>query len=115
MGKAWQAYCSVPIKSFHLELVGAEFLAQSPWRLYDFFWFDWILRDFFLYLYWKANTWITVPGSGENIYLGSDWQSRAESAYWRAVKACDHERENQVAEAGEEWQKIFGQQIPRTV
>jgi hypothetical protein len=29
--KSWQAYCSVPIKSFQLELVAAEFLAQSPW------------------------------------------------------------------------------------
>ncbi len=115
MGKAWQEHCSVPIKSFQLELIAAEFLAQSPWRIYDFFWFDWISRDFFLYLYWKANTWITVPGGTEVIYLDNDWQSRAESAYWRAVKACDYERDNQVAQAGEEWQKIFGPQIPRTV
>jgi len=115
MSKAWQETCSVPIKSFQLELIAAEFLAQSPWRIYDFFWFDWISRDFFLFLYWKANTWITVPGSSEVIYLGNDWQSRAASAYWRAVKACDFERDNQIAQAGDEWQKIFGQQIPRTV
>jgi Second Messenger Oligonucleotide or Dinucleotide Synthetase domain len=115
MSKAWQEVCSVPIKSFQLELIAAEFLAQSPWRSYDFFWFDWIARDFFLYLYWKANSWIAVPGTGEAIYLGSGWQSRTESAYWRAVKACEYERDNRVAEAGEEWQKISGQQIPRTV
>ena len=115
MSKAWQEHCSVPIKSFQLELIAAEFLAQSPWRLYDFFWFDWISRDFFLYLYWKANTCITVPGGTEVIYLGNDWHSRAQSAYWRAVKACDYERDNQVGEAGDEWQKIFGLQIPRTV
>jgi hypothetical protein len=115
MSKAWQEYCSVPIKSFQLELIAAEFLEQSPWRIYDFFWFDWISRDFFLYLYWKANTWITVPGGTGVIYLGNDWQSRALSAYWRAVKACDYERDDQVEQAGEEWQKIFGQQIPRTL
>lgn len=115
MMKAWQDYCSVPIKSFQLELVAAEFLAQCPWRIYDYFWFDWISRDFFAYLYWQANKWISVPGTGETIYLGDDWQSRAESAYGRAVKACDYERDNYVVLAGEEWQKIFGQQIPRTV
>ena len=115
MMKAWQSYCSVPIKSFQLELVAAEFLAQCPWRMYDYFWFDWISQDFFAYLYWKANKWINVPGSGESIYLGDDWQSRAESAYYRAVKACDYERDNYVRLAGEEWQKIFGQQIPRSV
>ena len=77
MSKAWQEYCSVPLKSFQLELIAAEFMAQSPWRFYDFFRFDWISRDFFLFLYWKANTWITVPGSSEVIHLGNEWQSRA--------------------------------------
>lgn len=115
MTKAWQEHCSVPLKSFQLELIAAEFLAQSPWRIYDFFWFDWISRDFFQYLYWKANKSITVPGSPEVICLGDDWQSRALSAYWRAVKACGYEWDNQIAGAGDEWQKIFGQQIPRTV
>src|SRR5262249_50393220 len=95
--KAWQGYCSVPIKSFQLELVAAEFLAQCPWRIYDYFWFDWITRDFFAYLYWKANKWISVPGTSESIYLGDDWKSRAESAYWRGVKTCEYERDNYLA------------------
>ncbi len=115
MLKAWQAYCSVPIKSFQLELLAADFISKSLWRRYDFFWFDWISRDFFAYLYHRANTFIAVPGTLETIHLGNDWQSRAESAYWRAVKACDHEQYNRVDAAGEEWQKIFGSQIPRTI
>jgi Second Messenger Oligonucleotide or Dinucleotide Synthetase domain len=115
MLKAWQAWCSVPVKSFQLELLAADFVGKSPWRLYDFFWFDWITRDFFAYLYYRANSFVAVPGTLETIYLGNDWQSRAESAYYRAVKACDYEERNQVDAAGEEWQKIFGPQIPRTV
>src|SRR2546430_11990480 len=35
-----QEHCSVPLKSFQLELIAAEFLAQSPWRIYDFLWFE---------------------------------------------------------------------------
>ena len=58
----WQEHCSVPLKSFQLELVAAEFLAQSPWRIYDLFWFDWISRDFFQYLYWKAKQIDYRPG-----------------------------------------------------
>jgi hypothetical protein len=115
MLKAWQAYCSVPIKSFQLELLAADFISNSPWRLRDFFWFDWITRDFFAYLYHRANAFISVPGTLETIYLGNDWQSRAESAYRRAVKACDHDQYNRVDAAGEEWQKLFGSQIPRTI
>jgi hypothetical protein len=115
MLKAWQVYCSVPIKSFQLELLAADFLGKSPWRLRDFFWFDWITRDFFAYLYHRPNTFVTVAGTLETIYLGNDWQSRAETAYYRAVKACDYEERNRLAAAGEEWQKIFGLQIPQSV
>lgn len=113
MLKAWQAWCSVPIKSFQLELLAAEFIAQSPWRLKDWFYFDWIIRDFFAFLYHRANSFIFVPGTFEPIYLGNAWQSRTESAYHRAVKACAYEYDNQVIDAGEEWQKIFGTDIPR--
>jgi hypothetical protein len=115
MLKAWQANCSVPIKSFQLELLAADFLGQSPWRFKDFFWFDWIIRDFFAYLYHRANLFVTVPGTNELIFLGDAWRSRAETAYYRAEKACGNEQNNLVITAGDEWQKIFGQQIPRTV
>jgi hypothetical protein len=113
MMKAWQAYCSVPIKSFHLELVASEFIAQSPWRLNDWFYFDWLTRDFFAFLYHRANHTVFVPGTSEALQLGSEWRSRAESAYCRAAKACDYERDNDVANAGAEWQKIFGSNIPQ--
>ena len=115
MLKAWQACCSVPIKSFHLELIASDFIAQSPWRLNDWFYFDWIMRDFFAYLHGRANTNIFVPGTYECIALGDAWQSRARSANERAVKACDFESNNYIAEAGDEWQKIFGTDIPRVL
>ncbi|MBK9160389.1 MAG: nucleotidyltransferase [Nitrosomonadales bacterium] len=114
MLKAWQAYCSVPIKSFHLELLAAEFIAQSPWRLNSWFYFDWIIRDFFYFIYHRANGVVLVPGTFEIMSLGNDWQSRVESAYRRALKACSYEYDNRIIEAGDEWQKIFGTDIPRT-
>jgi Second Messenger Oligonucleotide or Dinucleotide Synthetase domain len=115
MLKAWQFNSSVPIKSFQLELVAAAFIQQCPWRKNSFFWFDWIIRDFFLYLFRTANTSLTIPGTSAHIFLGDEWQSRTLTAYERAVKACDYERDNLVQLAGEEWQKIFGFQVPRTI
>lgn len=111
--KSWQSHCSVPIKSIQLELIVAEFLSQSLWRLQSFYYFDWLIRDFFLFLYHKANGSVFVPGTNESIYLESAWQSRAESAYHRAVKACNYEKLDLVTMAGEEWQKIFGLQVPK--
>ena len=115
MLKAWQANCAVPIKSFQLELLAADFLGKSPWRLNSFFYFDWITRDFFAYIYHQANSRVVVPGTLETIDLGNEWQSRAATAYRRAEKACGYEKINLVDAAGEKWQKIFGLQIPRTV
>jgi hypothetical protein len=113
MLKAWQAWCSVPIKSFYLELLAIEFLDQCEWRNTDYFYYDWISRDFFKWLITKANTHLWAPGTYELLWLGEAWKSRAESAYARAVKACDCERANEEGNAGDEWQKIYGLDIPK--
>jgi hypothetical protein len=115
MLKAWQAHCSVPIKSFHLELLATEFIAQSPWRLNSFFYFDWITRDFFAFMQQRVNGYVLAPGTVEVMALGNQWESRALTAHQRAVKACEFEKDNMIAAAGDEWQKIFGPDIPRTV
>ena len=47
MMKAWQTYCNVPLKSFCIELVAADFLWQCSWGKNCYFWYDWIMRDFF--------------------------------------------------------------------
>jgi hypothetical protein len=73
------------------------------------------MRDFFAFAYAKANQHLVVPGTSELVWLGSEWHSRVESAYGRALKACDYERADLIIPAGDEWQKIFGTQIPQTV
>jgi hypothetical protein len=80
--------------------------------LNDFFYFDWLVRDFFAYLHAKAGRTMILPGTGEVVPLADDWKSRVLTAYGRAVEACDCERDNLIHLAGQEWQKIFGEQIP---
>jgi hypothetical protein len=115
MAKVWQAYCSVPIKSFYLELLAIEFLRQ--WPNYDKtkIYYDWMVRDYFAFIQGRDWTYISVPGTAEQILLNSDWKSRAESAYARAAKACENETGGYPYLAGEEWQKIFGTNIPMAV
>ena len=113
MLKVWQDWCSVPIKSFYLELLAIEFLDQCAWRHQDHFYYDWICRDFFEWMVKKANTYLVAPNMSELFWLGNDWQSKAESAYRRANLACGFERENAMNDAGEMWQMIFGSNIPR--
>lgn len=115
MMKVWQAWCNVPLKSFCLELLAIEYMDKCAWRLNGVFYYDWICRDFFEFLVSKANGFVIAPGTYKVLWLGSDWKTRAESAHLRAIKACEYERNNEMISAGDEWQKIFGADIPRIV
>ena len=113
LAKQWQRHCNVPIKSFHIEKLVQEALSEMTWGGYSEFWFDWIMRDFFRYIYGRANGGFYMPGPySEWIGFGDAWQSKAWSAYERACKACEYERDNMNLSAGAEWQKIFGNMIP---
>lgn len=113
MAKRWQEYCSVPIKSFWLELIAIDFLAWWQYRDKSSTYYDWMVRDFFGHLVGKANSYLSVPGTGEIMWIGDAWKSRAESAQGRASKACQYEADNMPYSAGDEWQKIFGDFIPK--
>ncbi|MFZ6681994.1 SMODS domain-containing nucleotidyltransferase [Undibacterium sp. Tian12W] len=114
MLKCWQANCNVDIRSFHLELLATEFLNQWSYSDRSTFFYDWMCRDFFAWMISKADGILITPGAHEIIWLGSIWKSRAESASSRAIKACAHEQADLI-DAGDEWQKIFGADIPRSV
>jgi SMODS domain-containing protein len=112
MMKHWQRENNVPLKSFQIERLAVEFLATWDHRQGDHFWYDWMVRDFLAYLCSRANTFICMPGTNEMVWLGSEWLSRAQTAYGRALKACEHEGGNFEILAGEQWQFIFGSAIP---
>jgi Second Messenger Oligonucleotide or Dinucleotide Synthetase domain len=115
MLKQWQRHCNVPIKSFQIEALVKETLAHSTYGASDEFWFDWLVRDVFEHILQRSNGTFYMPATGEMIFLGDEWFSKAESAYGRARKACDFEFNNNNEEAGDEWQKIFGTMIPQAV
>jgi hypothetical protein len=112
MMKAWQAYCAVPIKSFHIELVAMDFLDQWEHHGKSKEYYDWMTRDFLSFLISRKNNYVFAPGTYELMGLGDAWESKANTALNRAKKACDLESTDAAA-AGDEWQKIFGTDIPK--
>ena len=113
MMKKWQEHCSVPLKSFWIELLAISFIAGWEHRGKTSVYYDWMVRDFFKYVIDKANSYVTVPGTYELIWLGSDWKSRAESARDRAIKGCQYESETKDFDAWWEWKNIFGDDVPK--
>jgi hypothetical protein len=112
MMKRWQAYCSVPLKSFWIELIAVEFMATWEHKDKSREYFDYMIRDFLRHLEGKVHGTVYAPGTYEAMYLGSAWLTKATSARQRAEKACSLEPSD-PAGAGDEWQKIFGTDIPK--
>lgn len=113
MLKAWKRECSVDIKSISLEVLACGFVSQWQFKDQTVFYYDWLIRDFFEFMLRYKGGWTRVPGTQEIIQLGDAWASRCQSAYDRAVKACEYERRDYAYLAAEEWQKIFGQQFAK--
>lgn len=114
MMKAWKDHCSVPLKSFQLEVLVAEFLTGYAHRDKDYFYYDWFVRDFLFFLISRRNGYIIAPSSGETVWLGEAWLSKAQTAYANAYAACENEKGDYVYLAGEDWRKIFGSRIPES-
>lgn len=111
MMKRWQEHCNVPMRSFWIELLAVSFLNEWKHRGQSATYYDWMCRDFFAFLISKSNDILFAPGTLELVFLGSEWVTRAQTAYGRAVNACNDE-EKYPHLAGQEWQKIFGTDIP---
>ncbi|MAS36101.1 MAG: nucleotidyltransferase [Anaerolineaceae bacterium] len=112
MLKAWKQYCNVPIKSLVLELRSINFLEN--WEYYDkpSVYHDWMIRDFFARLIEFQNGNCPMPGTGETIWYGDAWLSKAETALKRSQTACELESQESYALATIEWQKLFGNRYP---
>jgi len=109
MGKKWLENRNVKgLKAFMVERLAVEFLAGWPYSFHDRFWYDWMVRDFFLFVVGRVNKSIVMPGTREVVSLGAEWVGEAVRAYKHAAAACDHERENREVAAGYSWQEIFG-------
>jgi hypothetical protein len=111
MLKVWRAVRNVPIRKFALELLAIEFLSGWEHRACTMAYYDYMVRDFMAFLLGRAWTTVAVPGTGELLHIGNDWNSRAVTAYTAARDACQYEADNLPYSALAEWQKIFGGQI----
>ncbi len=111
MLKAWKRECNVEIKSVCMEVAATVFVDRWEDRDKGATYYDWMVRDFFAFILDYVNGSAKPAGIQEWIPLGDSWQTKAQTAYNRAMKACDYEHADQGFLATSEWQKIFGNQF----
>lgn len=111
--KQWQRHCSVPIKSFMLERMAIEFL--RTWQYpHDYYFYDWMVRDFFGFLVENAGRSAVMPGTGLRVPSGFAWASKARTAFAASCRACEWEQANFDFLAEEEWKSVFGSAMRST-
>lgn len=113
MLKAWKRECNVELKSICLEVAAGVFVQQWANRGngIGYGYHDWMVRDFFAFLLNYVNGTAKTAGVNEWIPLGDAWQSKCQTAYNRAAKACSYEHQDAAYNASSEWRKIFGSQF----
>ena len=113
MLKAWKRECNIDMKSICLEVAAGCFVTQWANRSngIGYSYHDYLVRDFFAFLLNYVNGRAKPAGIDEWIPLGDRWQTKCQSAFDRAAKACNHEYADNEPAAAEEWRKIFGSQF----
>jgi len=94
MIKKWSENCSVKLESFQIEDKVIDFFVEYEHTNKEY---SILIRDFFNYFGDNAD-------EESESYLGT--------AYDRASKACDFEKDGRLDKATEEWKKIFADDFP---
>ena len=114
MARAWKYNCGISLKSCLLDLFAYRFLSDWNYRDKSYFYYDWMMRDFFLYLSdipTTQSSWFMV-GSKRLYSDYSNFQYRAKLAYNKALEAIAYQDNSHDWSAHNTWRDIFGTKFP---
>lgn len=114
MMRAWKGKNSVSIKGLLIDTLAYQFVGSWEYRDKSYLYYDYMVRDFLLYLsnqdtnkqYW------TAPGSGSYVYKIGSFQYKAKQAYNVSLEAIDHDSNSRPYSASSKWREIFGTKYP---
>ena len=113
MARAWKEKNSVDISGILIDIFAYRFIGSWEYRDKSYLYYDWMMRDFFKYVSEQSTgqtSW-QVMGSNRYVYCFGSFQSKAKSAYNKAVSAINHEKDA-PSTANSEWRDIFGSKFP---
>jgi len=112
MTRAWKNKWNVKIGGLLIDTLANRFLMQYKYKKQGYLYYDWMARDFFLYLA-SQNTyqpyWLAL-GSKERVYRKGVFEKKAEKCYTLAINAI--ELENKKYPVNNKWREIYGSAYP---
>jgi hypothetical protein len=106
--KIWRAHADVPIEPYALELLAQEFYSGSP-RPFEL---ERALIEFWAWARKRTPCALKPPGGQSPLNVGDEWHQKAKAAYWRAILASHHLKNDKIVEAALEWRHMLGPIFP---
>ncbi len=110
MARVWKDYWSVPMGGILIDTLAYDFLSNWQHRDKSFTYYDWMVRDFFYYLYMQDENqqyWL-APGSRKRVYREGKFEYKAVRCYNISEEAVKHEANERSYSANIKWREIFG-------
>lgn len=114
MVRAWKNNWDVPMGGLLIDTLAYNFIGNWEHRRKSYFWYDWMSRDFFLYLasqdpeqqYWRA------AGSNQFIWRKGLFEYKAKRCYNLALEAINYDSQGMNWSARQKWREIYGTAYP---
>ena len=116
MMRAWKGKWYVPMGGLLVDTLAYQFINDWKHKDKSFIYYDWMCRDFFLFMadqdedqeYWRA------PGSGQYVYSKGQFRWKAKRCYNISLEAIDYEQADPKRKwsAKQKWREIFGTSFP---
>lgn len=110
MTRAWRDYHSVNISGMLIDTLAYQFIKTWDYREKSYYYYDWMVRDFFGFLAGQSSTkknWL-APGSGSYVYRTGPFEFRAKQAYIKAIEAAEALGQKYEWKAKTRFKEIFG-------
>ena len=114
MARSWKFYCDVSIKGLLIDTLAYRFLANWSYKDKSYTYYDWMSRDFFMYLKNQPDyqtMWYAI-GSGQPIYNSDNFRYKATQAYNNAIEAIEYQSEDMEWTSKQKWRDIYGYRFP---
>lgn len=114
MARTWKYNCGFPIKSCLLDLFAYRFLSDWLYKDKSYLYYDYMMRDYFLYLTnipTTQSSWIMV-GSNRLYTDSSHFQYRAKIAFNKSLEAIQYQEDGYDWSAHNKWKEVFGTKFP---
>lgn len=114
MARAWKDNWDVPMGGLLIDTLAYNFLKGWKYKDKSYTYYDWMARDFFLYLKNQNESqayWLAV-GSNQYVLRKGKFEYIALRCYNLSLEALSYEEKEQEYSANKKWREIFGNKFP---